>query len=344
LKNCHRHHPINFAVANKAEHSIEWIIWLSESLIKTKIKSQNFKELSKKIIRKKSAIEEGILFLTVANWFATNDNLIEFEPVSNETSKADIKISLSEIKIDLYIEISNIKDDKFQQTHGAVSWHISEQITKKGLNYAGRILKEVENSELEIILKQITKGINECYNENTFVKIDSSMSNGVLDFGFAPYAIKSEFEQCSNSNNLSNSQISGPPANTNLSLAKSLNRRLKEEAKQIQHNEAGLIILNIGIVYFLYLDWKAIAEYMEMIMSSWEYKNIIGVMLINDTTWNIEKKNVKHFKNSVFIEAPLWGIQSRKILYSRNPNCTIKKDKIEYIESVVKSIPEYNTI
>lgn len=344
LKNCHIHHPINFAVANKAEHSVKWLIWLSESLIKTKIKSRNFNVLSKKIIRRKSAVEEGILFLTVANWFATNDNLIEFEPKTNLTSKADIKIKISEIETDLYVEISNIKEDKFHKTHNAILSHISNQISNKGLNFAGNILREVNSDELQMALVQITRCITKCYHEDAFVKLDSIDTIGVLQFGFAPYAIKNDFDLWSKKNKLIHSQITGPPLNTNLSLAKSLDRKLKKEANQIQYNEAGLIILNIGVLHFLYLDWERIAEYMEAIMKSWKFQNIIGVVLLKDAAWSVTKKKISKFQNSVYIEAPLWGIQSRKMLFSSNPNCNIDKQKRMYIEEIIKSIPEYNNV
>lgn len=45
LKSSHLHHPLHSKIANKALHSIKWIIWLSQSLKAIKTRSINYQTL-----------------------------------------------------------------------------------------------------------------------------------------------------------------------------------------------------------------------------------------------------------------------------------------------------------
>lgn len=326
LKTHSINHPVRQKISNTAPWQIEELIEFTDTLQRLKISDSNYAKLLNKLLGMKSAVEEGIPFVEVAQMCHKQGLDIFFveEEKTNLAKTPDIKVIDKENGETFYIEIStlNSSDDRKKISRDYNFFYQEFNYAKPVLPFFGwqkiKIGEEKEYAEINKIISDARQRTSEngqiiYYSDRRFC------------FLFAPDGLENFNEICiQNGINAFNIES----LNVDFDDTSRINNKIGK-AKQIPHGKNGLLYVYVSPLFFHVADLAVSIKRIEANMA--KYANLLGIVLRSKIV--DQREEVVHpMGNHLFTRRAVQNLSCESLLiYNSNCDVHLSEDTITKI-------------
>lgn len=324
LKNSKSHY-ISSLLLNRTEFCRKEIIWMVQSLKSFENNPESYKLLKNKLIDPNVLTKEGIPFLEIGSFFINNGFEVFFEPeIVNFKKKPDILIIENKRKDKIYIEVSTLNQSETISIRRSNYYKISDILSRNNVRFSGKIYKEIDYKEIELIKSKIRKLVTTCRENNSIEYLRLDETNQSIELAIAPHSRLDDLKLWVYKKNYKIETLESLGLDYAKYTYRITSNKIKKEIQQIPKNETGLIILKIEPIYLLTVN---INEAINKIKKKIEnYPNLIGLFIISnivDATDDFETENNKDYYGSF----SMFGVNKRLVLYVNNE---LYNNKINY--------------
>ncbi len=322
LKSTKTNHPVKYGIANKAIHSIDWLIWLSESLSALEHDQENFDILLSKLVPVEDSIREGVPFLEIANPLQKNGFKVEFEP-EVQGFKCDPDIRLTNLKNQeiIYVEVSTTNESKEGKFVMSNYLYLNSIMEGRSVYFSGKIYENLSIKELVKLETQIDTLIKNCVDYDRLEVLTLSETGGKLELAIACKVDSTELKDWIKSKNLRLNEVQSKDISFREDIRRINNYKIHKKAKQIPPDNLGFIYLKVNPLIFLTLNLKeSIFELNRRLVN---YENIVGLVLWSDVGGKCEPFGLKLGAN-FYHEFPIFEINKRMTLFVFNEACKLR--------------------
>lgn len=268
-------HPLASHITNLAPWTRKWLSWFAEALKELK-NHHNYKSLLIRL-KDKDKFSEALSVLEPSYKFAKVKFKLDFDPkvaVGLKEKIPDFKITNSENREELFVEVSILKESMIQKEAGTTLQEIQKPILLfiPFVYYCGRVHKTLSERHLKEVTEKVQQLVKRVKAENTFHEL---VEEGVVEMGLAPKGDKEMLEKWAAEKGLKVGEFSGPSYNVDELLR--MKGKIKEEQKQLPHDHANIIVIKDNTFFFRMYDIrKAINELEE---EMYRYPHLLNIVI-----------------------------------------------------------------
>lgn len=326
LKTHSINHPVRQKISNIAPWQIEELIEFTDTLQQLKLSDSNYAKLLNKLLGMKSAVEEGIPFVEVAQMCHKQGLDIFFveEEKTNLAKTPDIKVIDKENGETFYIEIStlNSSDDRKKINRDYNFFYQEFNYAKPVLPFFGwqkiKIGEEKEYAEINKIISDARQRTSEngqiiYYSDRRFC------------FLFAPDGSENFNEICiQNGINAFNIES----LNVDFDDTSRINNKIGK-AKQIPDGNNGLLYVYVSPLFFHVADLAVSIKRIEANMA--KYSNLLGIVLCSKIV--DQREEVVHpMGNHLFARRSIQNLSCESLLvYNGSCDVYLSEDTVAKI-------------
>ena len=340
LKNTKNKHPLRFSIANKATHSIDWLIWVYETLKSYEHDKENFKIILNKLKSFGKAVDEGIPFLEVASALQKNGFEVEFEPnIDGYDKKPDLKLTNTKNEEVIYIEVSRVKEsdrrDNIMHSYTELNTIMMMAVGGKKIAYAGGIRKLIKQKDIARLSNQIRDFVAQFEAENKFNVLTLEETKQQLELAIADNSDNIKLQEWISQKELRLDNIQNPAINFAEDVDRIINNKIKKEAKQIPTDHVGFIYLKVHpLVIKTGLPWD-VAQKVKRKLTKFDH--IVGVMLWSNALETVKDPVTINLADFLYSEFSVSELGRRTMLLILNKNYT-KKISADSLKKILKSM------
>jgi len=339
LKNTKNKHPLRFSIANKATHSMDWLIWLHETLKTYEQDEKNFKIIIDNLKSVEDAVKEGIPFLEVASALNKSGFKVSFEPtITGFSKKPDLKLINIENEEVIYIEVTTKLKSDSRDIVTANYLGLNRFMEGKGVYYSGKIHESIEEEEIEDVLTQINELIVLCKKGTKLKSLTLEKTKNKFELAIVNPSEMAELNEWMANKNLDNREIESANINFIDDVEKINKSKIHEEAKQIPKGELGFIYFKVDPLVLLTSNLQNILSIVKRKLL--HYEHIVGVVLwasVGDA--ECVPFGFK-FGSSFYNEFPIFEINKRMNLFILNEKST-KSISVSSMHKIFESLERY---
>jgi len=245
-------HPIMQYVFNVAPWTRRWFTWFAEALKELK-DHQNYESLLTRL-RDKDKFVEALSVLEPSYKFAKAGFKLNFDPRISIRSKEkipDLKITNSENREELFVEVSIQKESMVQREAGMTLQEISKPLLWSApfIYHSGRVYKTLSEKHLAEVVNKVQQLVEKVKKEKAFNEV---VEEGVVEIGLAPENDIEILKKWAKDRRLKVGELSGPSYDVDEILR--MKGKIKEEQKQLPHDHANVIIIKNNTLFFHMYD------------------------------------------------------------------------------------------
>ena len=331
LKTPSRNHPVLQKISNKARWQIEELIRFADTLQRLKISDSNYSKLLNKLLGMKSAVEEGIPFVEVAQMCHKQGFDIFFvdEEKRGAVKTPDIKVIDRENGETFYIEIStlNNSDDRNKIKRDYNFFYKEFNYRKPILPFFGwqkiKLGEEKKEEELQYAeIREIISDARKRTNENSQIIYYSDKR---FCFLFAPDDSENFNEICKKNGidafNMESLTVSFDETSR-------INNKIGK-AKQIPKDSNGLLYIFVSPLFFHAADLAVSIKRIEANIA--RYANLLGIVLCSKIV-DQREEIILPIGNHLFARRTIQNLSYESLLiYNANCDMHLSEDTIAKI-------------
>lgn len=331
LKTHSINHPVRQKISNTAPWQREELIKFTDTLRQLKLSDSNYAKLLNKLLGMKSAVEEGIPFVEVAQMCHKQGLDIFFveEEKTNLAKTPDIKVINKENGEIFYIEIStlNNSDDRNKVSRDYNFFYQEFNYGKPILPFFGwqkiKLGEEKKEEELQYAeIREIISDVRKRANENSQIIYYSDKR---FCFLFAPDDSENFNEICKkngiNAFNMESLTVSFDETSR-------INNKIGK-AKQIPKDNNGLLYIFVSPVFFFASDLSVSIKRIEANIA--RYSNLLGIVLCSKIVDQREEL-VHPMENHLFTRRTIQNLSFESLLvYNGSCDVHLSEDTVAKI-------------